>query len=151
MNGARKTHASAVLLGEHAVLIRGAPGSGKTSLALALIEAGDGARFARLIGDDRVALEHRHGRLVARPDPAIAGLVERRGLGLTPIRHEEAGVVALVVDLAAEAAARLPEPEELVATVEGVTLPRLKLSRGAADAGLVRAALALFTTPERSW
>ena len=57
-------HASAVLVGARAVLIRGPAGSGKSSLAFALIRAGEtGALpFARLVGDDRVHVEAAHGR-----------------------------------------------------------------------------------------
>ena len=59
-------HASAVLAGARAVLIRGAPGAGKSRLALALIQAAQTGLlpFARLVGDDRVHLEAHHGRLL---------------------------------------------------------------------------------------
>jgi serine kinase of HPr protein (carbohydrate metabolism regulator) len=119
-------HASAVLVGEAGVLIRGASGAGKTQLALALIaEARRDGRFARLIGDDRIGISASGGRLVARPHPAIAGHVERRGLGLAPVAHEGAGIIRLVVDCRDTEPPRLPEPEEMVTQIEGVTLPRL--------------------------
>jgi len=62
-------HASAVLTGARAVLIRGAAGTGKSRLAFALIAAAQIGllRFARLVGDDRVHLEPCHGRLLVRP------------------------------------------------------------------------------------
>ena len=67
-------HASAVLVGPRAVLIRGPAGSGKSRLALALIQAGGTALpFTRLIGDDRVHLEATHGRLLVRPAETLAG------------------------------------------------------------------------------
>src|SRR4029077_15340497 len=77
-------HASAVLVGPRAVLIRGPSGSGKSRLALELIEmARTGSLpFARLVADDRVHLEAAHGRLLARPAEALAGLIEVRGGGL---------------------------------------------------------------------
>ena len=140
------THASAVLLGEGAVLIRGPSGSGKSALAMALVELASRSRFARLVGDDRVTLQGAGGRLLVRPVAAIAGLVERRGLGLTPVSHEAAAVVAMVVDLAEGQPARLPEPEDMVVEIAGVTLPRLLLPRAGADPLLVLAALDLFTT-----
>ena len=58
-------HASAVLAGARAVLIRGPAGAGKSRLALALIEAAQSGLlpFARLVADDRVELQARHGRL----------------------------------------------------------------------------------------
>src|SRR5262249_50773426 len=75
-------HASAVLAGARAVLIRGPAGSGKSQLALAVIQAAQTGllRFARLVGDDRVHLEAHHGRLLVRPAAALAGLIEVRGL-----------------------------------------------------------------------
>ena len=68
MTAAATVHASAVLVGDRAILIRGPAGSGKSRLAAALIAAaGCGRlRFARLIADDRVWLEACHGRLLAR-------------------------------------------------------------------------------------
>ena len=65
-------HASAVLVGRHAVLVRGPAGSGKSRLALALIQAGTSGRlpFTRLVGDDRVHVEAAHGRLLVRPAEA---------------------------------------------------------------------------------
>jgi len=128
-------HASAVLAGPKAVLIRGASGSGKSRLAFALIEAGrTGALpFARLIGDDRVHVEARHGRLLVRPAQELAGLIEIRGLGIRRLPFEPLAVAGLVVDLGAPGA-RLPGPEEAMVTVQGITLPRLAVA--AADEAL---------------
>src|SRR5262249_58152424 len=92
-------HASAVLAGARAVLIRGPAGAGKSQLALALIQAADTGllRFARLVGDDRVHLEAHHGRLLVRPAAALAGLVEGRGLRLRPPDHPPLAGGGLVV------------------------------------------------------
>jgi serine kinase of HPr protein (carbohydrate metabolism regulator) len=126
MSATGHQHASAMLVGEAGVLIRGASGAGKTQLALALIaEAERAGLFARLIGDDRIGLRATGGRLVARPHPAIAGHVERRGLGLAPLPHEQAGTIRLVVDCLETEPPRLPEPEDMVTQIDGVTLPRL--------------------------
>jgi HPr kinase/phosphorylase len=118
-------HASAVLVGPRALLIRGPSGAGKSQLAFALIDAARTGRlrFARLIGDDRVRIETHHGRLLVRPAPALAGLIEIRGIGICPLPFEPMGVVSLVVDLAASDAARMP----VAATTEidGIVLPRL--------------------------
>lgn len=143
---ALRLHASAVLIGENAVLVRGPSGSGKSRLVLQLLEVARLAGcFARLVGDDRVELGPVNGRLLVRPLPAIAGLIERRGLGLTPLVHEAAARIGLVVDLAEAEAPRLPEPADLVTEIAGVTLPRLCFKAGEADPGQVLAALALFS------
>jgi HPr kinase/phosphorylase len=143
-------HASAVLVGARAVLIRGPSGSGKSRLALDLIEAGrTGAlRFARLVADDRVYLDAAGGRLLARPAEALAGLIELRGVGLLRMAHEPSAVVGLVVDLAAADACRLPDAERRKAEVGGMMLPRLPVAAaGAALPGV----LALLNSPEDSW
>jgi serine kinase of HPr protein (carbohydrate metabolism regulator) len=69
--------ASCVAIAGRAVLIMGQPGSGKSSLALALIDRG-----AVLVGDDGVLLEARGERLYASPPPNTAGLLEVRNVGL---------------------------------------------------------------------
>jgi HPr kinase/phosphorylase len=129
---ATTVHASAVLAGARAVLIRGPSGSGKSRLALSLVEAaGAGTlRFARLIGDDRVYLEAADGRLLVRPAEALAGLIEIRGVGIRKLPYEPSAVVGLVVDLAAADAERLPDTERQYAVIAGVTLPRLAVAAG---------------------
>lgn len=125
-------HASAVLIGSKAALIRGPSGSGKSRLAYELIEAGRGGvlPFTRLIADDRAHVEAHGGRLLVRPAPALAGLIEVRGLGIRRLAYEPFAVVALVIDLAADDAGRYPAPDAGTATVAGVTLPRLAVAPG---------------------
>jgi len=134
-------HASAVLAGARAVLIRGAAGTGKSRLALAIIEAAQTGllRYARLVGDDRVHLEPCHGRLVVRPAAALAGLIEVRGLGIRRLDHEARAVVGLVVELSAEDAERLPMAGETM--ISGITLPRLAIAPGMEPLPPVLAAL----------
>jgi HPr kinase/phosphorylase len=136
-------HASAVLAGARAVLIRGPAGAGKSQLALALIRAAQTGllRFARLVGDDRVHLEPWHGRLLVRPAAALAGLIEVHGLGIRRLEYEPAAVVGLVVDLAAQDAERLPAAT--ATAIAGVSLPRLAVAPGAEGFAPVLAALQL--------
>src|SRR5437879_4165671 len=105
-------HGCAVLVGARAILTRGPAGSGKSRLALGLIAAAQAGilRFARLVADDRVALEAAHGRVLARPAASLAGLIEARGLGIRRLPYEAAAVLGWVVDLAAPDAQRLPDP-----------------------------------------
>jgi HPr kinase/phosphorylase len=140
MNGPT-IHASAVLAGARAVLIRGPAGSGKSQLALALFRAGGTALpFTRLVGDDRVHVEAAHGRALVRPAPALAGLIEVRGLGIRRLPFESLAVVGLVVDLAAHVD-RLPSPESAVTELAGIVLPRLGVAPGQDAFGLLIAAL----------
>jgi HPr kinase/phosphorylase len=124
-------HATAVLVGARAVLIRGPAGSGKSHLALRLLEAADTGliRFARLVGDDRIHVEAANGVLLAGPPAALAGLIEVRGVGLRRLPFEPVAAVGYVIDLAAPDAARLPEPSALTAMISGVCLPRLAVAQ----------------------
>ncbi len=125
----RAVHASCIVLGEDGILIRGAAGSGKSTLVRDLLALGAiSGVFAALVGDDRVALTQRHGRLLAAPHPALAGLLEVRGLGLQAVDATvPSAVVRLVVDLAG-AAPRMPTRAEGMVLLQGVALPRMILS-----------------------
>jgi HPr kinase/phosphorylase len=136
-------HATAVLIGAKAVLIRGPAGSGKSRLALALIQAAGSAAlpFARLVADDRCHVEAHHGRLLVRPAAELAGLIEVRGVGIRRLPYEPSAVLASIVDLAASNAARMPEDAEQRAVLAGVTLPRLAVPAGADALAVVLATL----------
>jgi HPr kinase/phosphorylase len=143
-------HASAVLAGPRAVLICGPSGSGKSRLALGIIEAARTGLlpFARLVGDDRVHLEPAGGRLLVRPAEALAGLIEVRGVGLLRLPYEGSAVVGLIVDLAAADAQRLPQGAGRKAEIGGVTLPRLAV---AADQVALSGVLALLNSSPNDW
>jgi HPr kinase/phosphorylase len=138
-------HASAVLVGARAVLIRGPAGCGKSRLALALLDAAAQGlvRFARLVTDDRAELEPRHGRLLVRPPAPIRGLIEIRGLGVRRLPFEPLAVVGLVVDLGASDAQRLPLPHAREILLEGVSVPRLAVPPDADPLPLVVAAVTI--------
>ena len=121
-------HASAVVFAECGVLIRGESGAGKSALALTLIELAEGLGWlGRLVGDDRVQISAQGGRIVLRGAPNIAGLIERRGIGLARVAAEPAVVARLVVDLlpAGEKLARLPETASETCELADVRLQRL--------------------------
>ena len=73
------------------MLLIGPPGAGKSDLLLRLL-----ARGFDLVADDQVDIEDG----VARPVPALAGLLEVRGLGIVRLPHVAAARLALVVELA---------------------------------------------------
>jgi serine kinase of HPr protein (carbohydrate metabolism regulator) len=114
------------VIGEAGVLIRGSSGSGKSRLAREVVsEARHAGRFARLVCDDQVEIEERHGRLLARAISAIEGQIEIRGLGLCAASHEPAAVIRLVVDCLAEPAERMPDEDAMRTELAGVSVPRL--------------------------
>lgn len=100
-----------------AILIEGAPGSGKSSLVLALIDRG-----AVLVGDDGVTLDNRGGILWACPPPHIAGKLEIRGVGLVDMPVTSAPV-ALMLTLC-PATPRYVEQAESI-DILGVAIPAL--------------------------
>jgi HPr kinase/phosphorylase len=152
MTGA-SVHASAVLVGDRAVLIRGPSGAGKSRLAFDLILAGRAGQIppATLVGDDRVHLQAAAGQLVARPAPALAGLIEIRGLGIRRCDFAEQAVVGLVVDLCAFDAERLPPPEALLVRLSGIELPRIPVMADCAALPLVIAALTMSASSSSTW
>jgi serine kinase of HPr protein (carbohydrate metabolism regulator) len=136
-------HASSVLVGRSAVLIRGPSGSGKSRLALALLDAGHTGLLplARLVADDRVHLIPAHGRLLAAAPDSIRGQIEVRALGIRDVECEPLALVGLVVDLAAADAGRLPEEKARKTEILGVILSRLPIGPGEASLPPVLAAL----------
>ncbi|HYW62248.1 MAG TPA: HPr kinase/phosphatase C-terminal domain-containing protein [Bradyrhizobium sp.] len=136
-------HASAVLVGDRAVVIRGPSGSGKSRLAFDLILAGRARQIASavLVGDDRVLLEAVQRELVVRPARGLEGLIEIRGLGIRRCDFALQAVVGLVVDLSAQDADRMPSPEPLVCEIAGIKIPRIPVGSGFQPLPLVLAAL----------
>jgi serine kinase of HPr protein (carbohydrate metabolism regulator) len=136
-------HASAVLVGPKAALIRGPSGSGKSQLVWDLIQAaGSGVLpFVRLVADDRAHVEAAAGRLLVRPAEALYGMLELRGLGIRRLPYEPLAVVGFVVDLATAGAERLPAAEARIASLQGVTLPRLTVAPDAAALTMMTAFL----------
>lgn len=141
MTGLATVHASAVSVDGRGVLIRGASGSGKSSLVLGLVDRDPDA--TRLIADDRVILAAVRDRLVAAVPLPLAGKLEIRGQGIVDVPHLSPAAIALVVDLLpAGECPRYPDAGERHADVLGVPVPRLMLPIGAAD-GAVRVRFAL--------
>jgi serine kinase of HPr protein (carbohydrate metabolism regulator) len=136
-------HASAVLVGDRAVLIRGPSGAGKSRLAFDLILAGRAGQIpaAVLVGDDRVTLEVRQNQLAVRPADALTGLIEIRGLGIRRCDFAPEAVIGLVVDLDADDAERLPPLEARHTTIAGVKLARIPVKAGYSPLPLVVAEL----------
>ena len=125
MKGARsvRLHASCVALEGRGLLILGPSGSGKSSLALQMIGLG-----AALVADDQVDVTCAGDALVAAAPPALAGLIEARGVGLL-----RAGTVAsvplhLAVDLGQPASPRLPDQDAIVLLERRIALVKGPLS-----------------------
>ena len=101
-------------------MIEGAPGTGKSSLALALIDRG-----AVLVGDDAVMIEARGQALWASPHPRVSGLIEVRNLGLFAMPVTGATPVALVLMLDPDAPRHINAADTI--TRAGLTVPMVRL------------------------
>jgi len=132
-----RQHATCLVLGETALLIRGPSGAGKSALAAALIARPPvlpGQRapaFVRLVADDTTLLETRGGRLIARPVPRFEGLLEVRGFGIVRLPYVTAAVVGVVIDRAQ--GERLPSVHQPEALIMGVAVPFVRLPPGDPD------------------
>ena len=137
-------HASCVDIAGTGILLRGAPGSGKSDLALRLIDGN-----ARLVADDQVEITVRDGRAHAAPPEALTGRLEVRGIGIVSVPWVPRSVLGLVVDLVApHDIERLPEPEQW--EVEGVRLSCFALAPlEASAAAKVRIAVRMLRLQER--
>lgn len=101
-----RVHGTSVALGGDGILLRGPSGSGKSDLALRLIDGG-----ARLVADDQTELRVFGEELRMSAPPAIAGRLEVRGLGILRVPAVPSAALRFVVDLVPSASIeRLPEP-----------------------------------------
>lgn len=111
-------HASAIMLEGRAIMLTGAAGSGKSSLALQLIEH----YGATLIGDDRLILSVDGAGIHVAPHATLAGLLELRGLGLMRLPYAPSAPLGLVINLQEDAPPRLAEADYFTFADESVPL-----------------------------
>jgi serine kinase of HPr protein (carbohydrate metabolism regulator) len=128
-------HASTVAIDGRAVLITGPSGSGKSDLALRLLDRG-----FTLVSDDQTIVRREGNRLIANAPPNIAGKLEIRGVGIVDMEAIKDVPIALVVQLTSEIE-RLPD-ERRERPVLGVNLPLVSIDALTASAAS-KVALAL--------
>lgn len=121
-------HFTSVAIDGRGVLIGGASGSGKSDLALRLIDRG-----AVLVSDDYTELTARDGVLIAAPPATIAGRIEVRGVGIVTMPHVAGVAVALAVALD-PAPDRLPD--DRVRTIAGLDIPEIAVNAREASAAI---------------
>lgn len=113
-------HASCVAIGGRAVLIEGRSGSGKSDLALRLLDRG-----AVLVSDDQVIVRRDGARALANPPETIAGKLEVRGLGIVTLPIERDAPLSVIVILVETDIERMPAGS--TRTVAGIELPLISI------------------------
>ena len=133
-------HGTCLVIGGCGVLVRGASGSGKSDLALRLLDqpgrgTGRETMTARLVADDQVVITRRGGRLFAAAPARLAGLIEVRGIGIVTVEHVPEAELGLAIRLAdARGIERLPEEGGSTAVLLGVAVPEFAVDAAAASA-----------------
>ena len=123
---ATRLHATTVAIGGRGVMITGPSGSGKSDLALRLIDRG-----AMLVSDDYTECVVHDGVVIASPPATIAGRIELRGIGVVDMPYMPRATVALVVTLG-ETVERMPEPHPK--RVADIDIPAIALAAFEASA-----------------
>jgi serine kinase of HPr protein (carbohydrate metabolism regulator) len=132
---AESVHATTVALEGRAVMISGPSGSGKSDLALRLIDRG-----FKLVSDDQTLVRREGERLIASAPRNIAGKIEVRGIGILDVEMVSDVPVALLVELTSDIQ-RLPD-DARERPILGVSLPLVSIDAMTASAA-AKVALAL--------
>jgi HPr kinase/phosphorylase len=148
---ATTVHGTAIAFGDFGVLIQGSPGSGKSSLALQLIDQngyGLGSELLRpqLVADDQVTILVSPDRIELSPPKTLAGLIEIRGHGIVKAPYREKATLKLIVQLQdASQLERLPEEHQRSMEFHSFLIPVLRLAaQDSASPSRVRAVVSLY-------
>ena len=125
---AETLHASTVAINGRAVLFTGPSGSGKSDLALRLLDRG-----FTLVSDDQTIVRKDSDRLVASAPPNIAGKLEIRGIGIVEMERVDNVAIALIVELTNSQIQRLPD-DSRERPILGVKLPLVTIDALTASA-----------------
>lgn len=122
-------HATALVVGETGLLLTGPSGSGKSKMAMNMIQAAAArGRFAALVSDDRVRLQVAGTRLLAIAPSQIAGMIELRGSGILKVAHLPRAVMHVAIAVGRpQDHPRLPPADARYTPRPGIDLPLIHM------------------------
>lgn len=117
-----RVYGTCIAINGRAVLFRGPSASGKSDLALRVVEAG-----GHLVADDQTMLTRENDTLVATCPETISGRIEIRGIGILPVPTIRRAPLSLVMDLVpSEQIDRFPDPRRC--QYLGIDVPLLNIA-----------------------
>lgn len=132
-------HGTMVQINGHGILLRGASGSGKSSLAIRLIDdvlVAGGKGF--LVADDRIILDQDSLNVYGRAPDSLFGLIEMRGIGLIELAATHHARINLLVDLVSpETLDRMPSEDSQTQQLCGHAIQAIKIAARNPDAGVI--------------
>ncbi len=146
-------HATLVQLFGFGVLLRGPSNSGKSSIALRLLDEAEQSRTpCSLIADDQVILASKADHLVGKAPDRLFGKIEMRGIGIINVEARHESMIDLVVDLVPpQSLERMPDEKLDFVTIAGVKIRRINIAERNPDASvIIRTALKAFPEADES-
>ena len=116
----KRMHSSSVVIDDNGVLILGDSGSGKSDLALRLIDNG-----ATLISDDISICRKNSNNIYLHCPPEIKGLLEVREIGIITVPFVERIKLRLVVNLRSKNNERFPKDNSF--RILGIKIPLISI------------------------
>ncbi len=117
----KKFHATSIVLEENGIMILGKPGSGKSDLALRLIDNG-----ATLVSDDLTICKKIGENIFLFSTEEIRGLLEVREIGIITVPYVEKVRLKMITELTNNDNERLPKPKSV--KILGVKIPKLNIN-----------------------
>ena len=117
----KRVHSSAIVLEDNGILIIGDSGSGKSDLALRLIDSG-----ATLISDDITICEKKKNLIYLSAPLETRGLLEVREVGIITVPFVEGIILRMIVKLEAGGLERIPQKNNY--KIFGQKIPMLTIN-----------------------
>ena len=147
-------HGTCVCVNGEGVLLLGEPGTGKSDLALRLLDEpgygiSESPMRSKLVSDDQVIVTRHEDRLIASPPPTIHGKLEIRGLDIVTLATQPSVALSLVVKLKIQSRIKRL-PNHATFNILGSVLPLVEIDGNSASApARLRAALHWLKQPNR--